>query len=388
MAKNISVGIDIGSASIQSVISTWGRKEQGLRILGLGSAESVGVRKGRIVDVEAAAKSLGDSLRAAEKHAGVRIKSAILAAGGVGIESTRSKGSAVVTRANNEISEYDVGRALEVAQSNLDPLVNHEILHSLPLAFTIDGNLKTASPVGMKGTKLECHAMFITALAKDIRNLVKCAELAGVVVEDVVAAPLAASRAMLPKRHKDVGTILMDIGGSTCTLAVFEEGMPLSLEVLPIGSTNITHDLAIGFKTTLEEAEELKQSFEVRGAAAKKQLAEIISARLSDIFELTNKHLKKIERVALLPAGVVLTGGGAAMAEIDDFAKDYLELPAFVGQVVGANFPTSMQAGPWAVSIGLCLLAYDSVKGKPEPGFELTRKTGNIILRWVKSLLP
>jgi len=389
MVRNITVGIDIGSSAVQSVISAWDRKRTGLSILGLGSAEAKGIRKGRIIDMEAASNSLKASLRKAERQANVRrVKSAFLAVGGISLEAHHSRGVIAVSRASGEISEYDARRALEVAQSNIEPLANREILHGIPMVFTIDGSLKTVSPVGMAGTKLECQALFISAIQKDIRNLVKCAEMAGLAVEDLVAAPLAASRAILPKRHKEVGTLLMDVGSETVSLAVFEEGIPISLEVLSIGSANITHDLAIGFRTSLEEAEVLKRSFDAGTAAAKKQLADIISARLSDIFELTNKHLKKIERQRLLPAGVVVTGGGARLEQFVDFARDYLELPVQIGSLQDTRPPTDIAQEPWSVAVGLCLLSYDSVKGKLGPGLELTHRAGNIILRWLKSLLP
>lgn len=388
MAKHITVGIDIGSATIQSVIGTWDVNKETLQILGLGSAVSTGVRRGRIVEIEAASKSLETSLRVAQRQAGVRVKSAFLGMGGAGLEAFRSKGSVAVSRASSEISEFDVERALEAAQANLHPLINHEILHSLPLGFTIDAHLKTTSPVGMSGTKLECQAIFITVLQKDIRNLVKCAELAGIGVEDVIAAPLASSRAILSDRNKDVGTILMDIGAATVSLMAYEEGMPISLEVLPIGSANITHDVAIGFKTTLDEAEELKRSFGSQGMSLKKQLAEIVSARLSDIFDLTNKHLKKIERERLLPAGVILTGGGTRLAELVDFAKDCLELPVQIGSLQRVNLPSAIDSRLWAVAVGLCLLANDSPKQGSEFGLEIGHKAKNIVVRWIKSLLP
>ncbi|MBI2038682.1 MAG: cell division protein FtsA [Candidatus Niyogibacteria bacterium] len=388
MVKRIAVGIDIGSQTTQCVASAVDRSSGTLSILGMGIAESFGVRKGKIVDADAASKSMIAALRRAEKQAGFRIKSATLSAGGVDLAAMRSKGLAAVSRASGEISEHDARRSIEAAQANLEPLSNREILHSIPLVYTIDGGIKTASPVGMTGSKIECEALFVTALQKDVRNLMRSAELAGIVVTDIMAGPLAAARAIIPRRYKEVGTLLIDIGASTVSLAVFEEGIPISLEVLPYGSANITHDLAIGFKMDLERAEELKQVFDARTMSAKKQLAEIVSARLSDIFDLTNKHLKKIERERLLPAGVVVTGGGSQLAELIDFTKDCLELPAQIGALQDAVLPMGVQNSQWATAVGLCLLAQDGVRGRPELGFELTHKAGNFVWRWIKSLLP
>ncbi|MEK7599301.1 MAG: cell division protein FtsA [Patescibacteria group bacterium] len=386
MAKNVVLGVDFGSCSVVSVIAGW-ENGKGMRVLGLGTAASEGVRRGQIIDVEAAARSLRSSLDIAEKKANLRMNSGFFTIGGIGLGAARAKGAVAVSRANNEISEHDVRRALDACQSNLEPMANREILHSIPLTFTVDGNLSSLNPVGMSGIRLECESFFITAINKDVRNIVRTAELAGLTVEDVVAAPMAAARAVLSKRHKEVGCMLMDLGAATSTLIIFEEGSPISLEVLPFGSGSITNDLAIGFKISLDEAEEMKKSF-LASATAKKQLVEIISARLSDIFELTNKHLKRIDRLRLLPAGVVLTGGGSAFSDLAVFAKDYLGLPAQTGSLEEIVLPDGMTGGQWSAAIGLCLMVFDSIKGRPEIGFELTRKTGNILLRWLKSLLP
>ena len=388
MAKNIILGIDIGSSNIQSVIAGWDHKDDGLKILGAGFAASNGVRRGKIVDIEETSKSTRFAVAMAEKKSGLKTRSAFLSIGGTDLASVRSRGLIMVSRANNEISEHDVRRAVEQCQSNIEPLTNREVLHDYPLSFTVDGQFKVLNPVGMAGSKLECDAIFITALNKDIKNAIRTAELAGLMVEDVVASPIAASRAVLPKRHKEVGSMLIDIGAGTSSLEVFQEGLPISLEVLPYGSANITNDVAQGFKVALDEAEEMKKNFSSPTAAARRQLAEMISARLSDIFELTNKHLKKIERVRLLPAGAVITGGGARLAEIASFARDYLELPAQVGQFEEVRMPDGLDAGPWAVAVGLCLMAHDSSKGNMNGNFEIFKRPKSAITSWLKSLLP
>lgn len=388
MAKRTVLGIDIGSSSIQSVIAGWDYKDDGLKILGVGFAQSSGVRRGKIIDIEEVSRGLRLSLSMAEKKAGLKMSSVFLSIGGIDLSCARSKGLIMVSRASGEISEFDAKRALEQCQSNIEPLTNRDILHSYPLSFTVDGQFKVLNPVGMAGSKLECDAIFITALTKDIRSATRAAELAGLMVEDVVASPIAASRAVLSKRHKEVGSMLMDIGAGTSSVAVFEEGLPISVEVLPYGSANITSDLALGFKTTIDEAEEMKKNLASPAASARKQIAEIISARLSDIFELTNKHLKKIERARLLPAGAVITGGGARLSEIASFARDYLELPAQVGQFDEIRMPEGLDSGPWAVAVGICLMAYDIAKGQPNGGLDIFKKPRSAIARWLKSLLP
>lgn len=391
MAKNFVLGIDIGSSGVQSVITGWDRYGENLRILGAGSFQTLGIRRGKIIDIEDVSKGLKSSVLEAQKKSGLKVRSCVLSIGGPDLGAIRSKGLIMVSRANHEISEFDANRAIEQCQSNIEPLTNRDILHSFPLSFTVDGKFKIPNPVGMAGSKLECEAIFITALSRDVKNATRVAELAGLLVEDIVASPIASSRAVLPKRHKEVGSILIDIGAGTSSLAVFEEGLPISLEVLPYGSANITSDLALGFKTTIDEAEEIKKNFSPASALpSKKQTAEIISARLSDIFELVNKHLKKIERARLLPAGAVLTGGGARISDITSFTKDYLELPAQVGDFEEVRMPDGMDAGSWAVAVGLCLMAYDAYRGFSGSGSssEFANKTKNTVVRWLKSLLP
>ncbi|OGZ30798.1 MAG: cell division protein FtsA [Candidatus Niyogibacteria bacterium RIFCSPLOWO2_01_FULL_45_48] len=388
MARNFVLGVDIGSSGIYSVVGGWDGRAEGLKILGTGFAQSSGIRRGKIIDVGEVSGGIKASVAMAEKKSGLRLKSGVLSIGGTDLSALRSKGLIMVSRASNEISDFDAKRALDQCQSNIEPLTNRDVLHSYPLSFTVDGQFKTLNPVGMAGSKLECEAVFITALSRDIKNAVRAMELADLMTEDVLASPIASARAVLPKRHKEVGSVLIDIGASTSSLAVFEEGLPISLEVLPFGSFNITNDVALGFQISIDEAEEMKKNFPIPAAPSKKRLAEIISARLSDIFELTNKHLKKIERVRLLPAGAVLTGGGSRLAEITAFAKDYLELPAQIGQLEEVRMPDGLEPGPWAVAVGLCLMAHDSAKGQNDYGFEITRKTGGAVLRWLKSLLP
>src|SRR3989344_8753780 len=210
MVKRIAIGIDIGSATTQCVVSALERSSGTLSIMGVGMAESFGVRKGKIVDTDAASKSMIAALRRAEKQAGFRIKSAALALGGVDLVAMRARGLAAVSRASGEISEQDARRAVEAAQSNLEPLSNREILHSVPLLYIVDGGIKTTSPVGMTGAKIECEALFVTALQKDVRNAMRCAELAGIAVDDIVAGPLAAGRATDPRPYKKVGTLPID----------------------------------------------------------------------------------------------------------------------------------------------------------------------------------
>ncbi len=219
----------------------------------------------------------------------------------------------------------------------------------------MDHGTVSHNPIGLVGGKLEVETLFTTGAAQYMQNLVKGMETAGVAVDDIVAAPFAESISVLSKRQKEAGVALVNIGAGTTSIVVYEEGVPLSLEVFPVGSEHITRDIAIGFQLPMDAAEAMKCN-SASESGNKTRLANIIEARLSDIFELVDKHLKKMGRQKLLPAGVVITGGGANLADIAEFAKQELKLPAEVGivQNIQSNY-SKIQDPKWSVAAGLCL---------------------------------
>ncbi len=386
MARDIVIGLDVGTSAIKIVIAEKSSENE-LRILATTQKTSSGLRRGYIIDSDAAAGSISKAIKEVERISSTAIKHAYVAIGGVKMEAVRARGNVMVSRADSEITASDVKRAIAQAESNLSRITNRTIVHRIPIVYKIDGEIVPGRAIGMKGEKLEADVLFITSLSQHLNDRVKSAEASGIAIDDIVAAPFAASCAVLNKRQKEVGVILVDIGAETTSIAVFEEGNLISLEIFPFGSAHITNDIAIGLQISLEEAEELK--FNYVSDNQKKKLTDIIEARLGDIFELIETHLKKIGRNELLPAGAILTGGGANLSNIESFAKNALKLPAKIGTpVITPKIQDKQILNPkWATSLGLCILGSDETLN-PDAETGLSKKTRNPIFGWFKSFLP
>ena len=267
----------------------------------------------------------------------------------------------------------------------IDHIPNRKILHSIPLRYLVDGNEVLGRPQGMRGTKLEVDALFITTYEQHVNDLIGTIESIGVYVEDVIASPLAASFVMLSKTQKRAGCILANIGAETTSIVVFEDSTPISLRIFPIGSNDITNDIALGLKVPLEEAEKIKRGGMTSATFSKKRLDEIINARLSSIFTLVDTQLKKIKRDGLLPAGVILTGGGSNTFAVTDIAKTILALPARTATLeIGKN--TKVKDASWAVAYGLCMWGASDTQETSTIG--TVKQTKHGILSWFNQFLP
>lgn len=392
MNRNIAVGVDIGTYSINTVVLELDKKAKSPKILALNSSPSSGLRKGVIVDIKEAGQAIKASVRQAEKTAGISVPGIYVSIGGLNLSSVISKGLVAISRADGEITDYDVKRVIEVSESNLPRMANKKVLHAVPLMYKIDNEPIGKYPIGMKGGKLEVETMFVATFSQNLNNLVKSVELAGLKIEDIIASPIASSRVLLNKHQREVGAFIFDLGAATASLAVFEEGIPISVNILPFGSGNITNDIALVLQISLDESEKLKHIFgsgqEDIDRQTNKKLSDIIEARLNDIFELTADHLRKIGREKLLPGGVVLTGGGSNLANISVFAKNFLKIPAEIG--ICRDFETKEKRffdGKWPVALGLAMLGLDEAPDI-HLGFELAAKTKNFLSRWVKTFLP
>ena len=389
MKKIISTGIDIGSSQVKVVITEFvrGSKQRLPRIIGTGISESKGLRHGYLINSSDVTRSVRNAIIQAEKQAGTTIDSAYLAVGGVGLSSTMSTGTSIISRADSEITQLDIEKALEVAEESIPEAdsINKKIIHSIPLEYKIDDKKVLGSPLGMKGIKIEIKALFVTAIERHIQDLIDATEDAGININDVTASPIAASFITLTKAQKVAGCVLANIGAETLSIVVYENNIPVSLEVFPIGSTDITNDIALGLKISLEDAEEIKQHG-MSGSALypRKKLDEIVTARLSDMFELVEKHLESIGRNGLLPAGIILTGGGSGITTAQDLAKSILKLPARIASL-GSNERNEVQDAFWSVAYGLCVLGLTS--GDEYGRFDV-RGFGSGIIKWLKQFLP
>lgn len=373
--RTIAVGIDVGSTKIATTIGQM--QENGIDIIGVGFAPSNGLRKGMVVDIEDTVSSISASLEEAERMSGLPVNDAVVSIGGVHISSSSSKGVIAISRQDGEISDNDILRVLDAARAVSVPS-NREILHAIPRHYSIDGQNGIKDPVGMTGIRLEVDTQVISGAGASIKNLTKCLSQAGVNVTDLVFTPLAASRAVLSKRQREIGVAIIDIGGGTTSFAVFEEGDILHAGVLPIGATHITNDIAIGLRTTIDTAEILKVKYGTAvpskvnldeeidlkkinknedGTANLHYVAEIIEARLSEILLMVRDELRTIGRDGMLPAGVILTGGGSKQEGLVELAKNTLRLPAQVGEITHdvSGMVDNLHDPLYAASIGLML---------------------------------
>ncbi len=393
MARNIAVGIDIGTYQIKVVVAEQVVEHDRLtpRILGTGFSESKGLRHGYIVNTSEVSRALKSAVNQAEKASGIEVRRAYVSVGGIGLTGLISTGTIMVSRGDQEISELDTAKALDIARENIPSALsqNRRIIYEIPVRYKVDGkDVLGSDPVGMKGIKIESRALFVTCLEHHIKDLIEAVNDAGVEVIDVVASPIAAS--FVTKAQRIAGCVLANIGSETVSIVVFEENKPISLEVFPIGSTDITHDIALGLRIPLEEAENIKMGSVTSGTYPKKKLEEIISARLSDMFELIDAHLKKIGKNGLLPAGIVITGGGSSIATIEDFARSSLKLPSRIAHI---NFPDKekgkIKDAFFAVALGLCIWGWSEEENSPSKVVLRTPlRVIESVKNWLRPFLP
>lgn len=392
MSRTISTGIDIGTHQVKVVIAESSRESDRYapKIIGIGFAESKGLRHGYIINRDDTIRSIRQAVRAAEKMAEVSVKKACIAIGGIGLSGTTSVGSVIISRADSEITDLDVEKVIASAKAALpqNATLNRRILHTIPTQFKIDGKQVLGRPLGLKASRLEVRVLFIICMENHVDDLLDATEEVGIGISDVVAAPVAASVVTLTKTQKIAGVVLANIGSETASIIVYENNLPISLEVFPIGSNEITNDIALGLKIPLEEAEDVKVGRLIGVSYPRKKLDEIIEARLSDIFELIEAHLKKINKNGLLPAGIVLTGGGSGIETIDDFAKAALRLPSRVASMTFSDkIKSQIKDASWSVAYGLCIIGLTEDDGA-SPGREFVRRTVNKFRVWLKQFLP
>lgn len=355
MIRNISVGIDIGTSMTRVVVGEFLKGEKNPKIIGIGESETNGVRHGYIVHSKETILSLKNALAMAEKTSGIKIKRAFVSISSTTLRSEIINGSVVISKADGEITNLDIEKVAEDCEKNLNlNLGNKKIIHSFPLSFKLDGKEILGRPEGMKGIKLEGKTLFITCSFQHWEDLLEVIEEAGIEPIGVIASAVAGSNIALSERQKIVGTGLVDIGSETVSLAVFENGKIISLQTFSIGSIDITNDIALGLKIPLEKAEALKIENSSSVDVSKKKLNEIIEARLSDIFELIENHLKKIKRNELLPAGIVFIGGGSNIVMLEELSKSLLKLPSKIGTTeMFGNIKTKLRNQSWFVALGL-----------------------------------
>jgi len=406
-------GIDIGNSQVKVVIAKIDRDTLGAEILGVGSAVSNGLRRGMVVDMEETIEDVRTAVQRAEAMAGANIKRAYLAVNGLHIKTQISRGVIAVSRADGEISQNDIDRVLQAASVVSLP-ANREIIHVIPKNFIVDGTEYVKNPLGMKGVRLEADVIIIDGLSPYLRNVAKCVNENNIEVAGLVYAPLASALSVLDKNQKEYGVVNIDFGGGTSSVAVYEEADLLHSVILPIGSRHITNDLAVLLRTSIDVAERIKLEYgstsnvedlrkkdqidlseligEDNFVVSKKQLVKVIDARVHELFDIVNNELKKVSKTGLLPAGVVLSGGGVNLPGIVQLAKEKLRLPVRIAKPVHFEGISEIVDDPASsVAMGAVLWgmenetgSYGSRSSGSSGGDESFKK----LVDWFKNFLP
>ncbi len=385
MARRIAAGIDIGTYQVKMVVveelpdKNGGRQ---LHIIGTGLAESKGLRNGYVVNKEEVTASILRAKQQAESIARVPIRSAFLSIGGISLDEARASGSVVISRADQEITALDLEKAAKAAREAAAPgFLNRRVLHSIPLEYRVDGTKALGDPLGMKGVRLEVDYLFVTCLAQHEDMLTKAVEDANIEIIDQMASPLAGSYVLLDGEQKMKGCVLANIGAETVSIVVYDEGIPISVKVFPMGSSHITDDIALGFRISLEEAERVKLGRLSGQMYPRKKIDDLVMTRLVAMFTLIDKHLKSLGRRGPLPAGIIISGGGAGIGSISDIAKGSLKLPARLAEF-RLSSEAKIQDATWAVAYGLALWGLTGDTSAPKKSFKET------IDRFLQQFLP
>ncbi|XOB41155.1 MAG: cell division protein FtsA [Candidatus Nealsonbacteria bacterium] len=398
--EKIITSLDIGSSSVRVLSVQKSTKENKVKVVLTTQEQSDGIRKGTVINVDKISNVLKNVFSKVSQDIGKRINSVYVGLSGSHIFSTYSRGLVSVSRADRKISEQDIQRVLQAAQAISLPL-NKEIFDISPKEFIVDGERGIKEPIGLEGVRLEAEILALGGFSPYLQNTRQALLNSELEVLDLVPSALAAARSSLTEKQKELGVALVDIGAGITNLAVFEEGSLIHLAVIPIGSGNITSDIAVGLYADIDSAERIKIKygscvFSGRDIKQKitteedplifsqKFLTRIIAVRVSEIFEQVNEELKKISKEKRLPAGVVLVGGGAKLPKIVNLAKKKFCLPCFLGKpkgIIGIERDLS-----WATACGLALLGVDEEEKEQSSGFG--KRFGSRIKKMFRIFIP
>lgn len=432
MAKERTiVAIDVGSSKVVTLIASAARESQ-LTVIGVSTVNSKGLRKGQVVDIDEAVSAISQGIESAERMAGYSISSAFVSVGGSHISSINSRGVVAVAGNDNEIVSDDVRRVTEAARAISIPS-SREIIHVIPRDFVVDSQEGIKDPVGMTGVRLEVETHIVTGAATSMRNLAKCIQQVGIDVEALVFSGLASSEGTLTETEKELGVALVDIGGGTTDVTLFVDGSIAHSVVIPIGGKNITNDLAIGLRSSLESAEKIKLELgrtekkemtvdenesedrkekrekekrddvldvsklelaEDLGVLSKKTLVDgIIKPRLTEIFTLIGMEIKRSGYSGLLPAGIVVTGGAAETVGLASVGKEVLRMPVRIAHPTGVvGLIDEISTPAYSAAIGLLIYGdrFAPFTSSSLPGMPSLKMKPNIskMINWFKSFLP
>ena len=424
MAKPQGINaIDIGSSKITCLITVPGQDTSKINLVGAATVTSRGVRRGQIVNIEECVSSITDCVESAERMAGFGVDSAFVSISGENIQSQNSQGLVAITETEGEIGSDDVFRVIEAARAISLP-TSREIIHVLPREFIVDGQHGIKDPTGMSGVRLETEAHLITGLSPAIKNVTRCVNELGVNVAGLVFTGLASAESVLTDTDKELGVVLVDIGGGTTSVCIYVEGSCVYSAVIPIGAKKISDDIAIGLQISVDSAEKIKHFLskakheteagdaksadeidlaklgvteDVKKVSRKTIVEGIIRPRLNEIFTMVSHVLKQSGFDGQTPAGVIITGGGALTVNCTEACRRVMQLPAKLCVPGGLNGLTEEINSPvYATSVGLVLYGY---RHKDQQGAPKTKLSGMIkgipgkqlvsrVIEFIKSFLP
>lgn len=391
--ERIVVGLDIGTTKICAVVASINEQDR-IHILGVGKAKSDGLNRGVVINIDKTVNAIKKAVEQAELASGIEVNSVNVGIAGDHIRSIRSKGVITISNRDKEITVQDVERLLEDCQRIMLP-PDQQIIHVIPQEFVVDGQDGISDPVGMSGMRMEAEVHIITGLVSAAKNLYRCVERAGYEVADIILEPLASSYAVLDDEEKEAGVVLVDIGGGTTDLAVFQDNTIRHTAVIAIAGKKVTDDIKVGLSVLDDQAEKLKheygesfvdmieddESITIPGIAGrppkeitKSILAKIIQARMEEIFEIVAIEIKRSGYADSLSAGIVITGGGSLIKNVCPLANEVLGMDAKIGRPLGltGGLTEEVDSPIYATSVGLVLHAL-KMSDRTEP---ITGTTG------------
>lgn len=408
--ETVLVAIDVGTSKVVALIAEVSG-DGSINIIGKGSPAAVGLKKGVVINIDQTVSSIAAAVDQAERLSGYKLESAFVSVGGNHVESQNSRGAVAVSGPRKEVTREDVARATEVARAVSIPS-NREVLHVLPRGFIVDGQEGVKDPVGMSAIRLEIETHIVHASATAVQNLSKCVQGAGVRIDELVATGLASGEAVASDTERDLGVAIADIGAGTTDLALFLDGSPFHSVVLPVGGNNVTNDIAIGLKTSLQAAEELKIRHGTTDVASvqpeelvqvetigegngrtvqRSEVAGIIDARMRELFEKVGQEISSAAGGGMLPAGVILTGGASQLAGVAELGREVLQMPVRVAAPVGVSgLVDNIMTPAFSASIGLLLWGARTLNDPESVRYE-SAPAGGVFGRardWLRNLFP
>ena len=400
------VGLDVGTTKTCAVICELSDKLE-LDVIGMGSAESKGLRKGVVVNLDSTVSSIKKAVEEAEKGAGIPVESVFVGLSGVHVKSFNSRGAVAVNGNNREIGKDDIRRVIETAKAVSLP-IDREIVHVLPQEFVVDGQDGIGDPLGLLGTRLEVNCHIVTSSTTASQNIVTAVNRSGIIVADTILQQLAAAESTISLDDKELGIALVDIGGGTTDLAIYTQGAIRHTSILPLGGDQITNDIAVGLRTTIPEAERIKRqygsamatliaedvAFDVPSVGgrqpksiSKKILCEIIQPRVEEILSLVKEDIKQAGFEKTIGGGVVLTGGTVLMQGVLEIAEQTFDLPVRQGAPSGVGkMGGALSSPPYSTAIGLVLYGYRTHNQR----YAKAQANGSFLskgLSWIKNRL-